>query len=188
MNTSLTCCFVGHRNTVLTESEETKLKQMIKDLIIHYNVSTFLFGSCSTYDSICHSIVTDLKKEFYYIKRVAYTCKSETCTLESERERLEKVYSTFFKKEIKLMGVEEEKMHKNIFTAGKASYVERNQEMIDDSDICVFYYDENYKPDVRRIAKKSIGFYQPKSGTRLAYFYAIQKKKKIINLKDMDEK
>ena len=30
----------------------------------------------------------------------------------------------------------------------KASYVERNQAMINNSNYCVFYYDENYQPKI----------------------------------------
>ena len=34
----------------------------------------------------------------------------------------------------------------NVIEAGKAAYVERNRHMIDRADLCVFCYDENYKP------------------------------------------
>jgi hypothetical protein len=34
--------------------------------------------------------------------------------------------------------------------AEKASYVERNQEMINKSDFCIVYYDENYAPPRRK--------------------------------------
>ena len=66
--------------------------------------------------------------------------------------------------------------------AGKISHVVRNQAMIDDSDYCIFYYDENYEPPMRKYSKRSIGYYQPNSGTALAYAYAKQKKKIIYNL------
>ena len=77
---------------------------------------------------------------------------------------------------MRLLGVEEEFEHKNKYTSGRASYVERNQAMIDNSDYCVFYYDEVYEPQIQKYSKKSCGFYQPKSGTKLAYNYAKQKK------------
>ncbi len=35
---------------------------------------------------------------------------------------------------------------------------------------------------MRKYSKRSIGYYQPKSGTALAYAYAKQKKKLIINV------
>ena len=85
------------------------------------------------------------------------------------------------------------------YTSGKASYVERNQAMIDNSDYCIFYvernqamidnsdycifyYNENYKPKPRKQSKQDINYYQLKSGTALTYKYAKQKKKKIINI------
>ena len=61
--------------------------------------------------------------------------------------------------------------------AGKASYVERNREMIDDSDFCVFFYIEEYKPEHDPHRKTS-----GKSGTKMAYDYAVRKKKPIINV------
>ena len=48
--------------------------------------------------------------------------------------------------------------------------------MIDGSDYCVFYYDENYKPPRRKYSKRSVGDYQPKSGTKVAFDYANQRK------------
>ena len=54
--------------------------------------------------------------------------------------------------------------------------------MIETSDYCIFYYDENYEPEMRKYSRHSIGYYQPKSGTALAYTYAKQKKKHIINV------
>ena len=67
-------------------------------------------------------------------------------------------------------------------TAGKASYVERNQEMVNKSDFCVVYYDESYLPPRRKNSKRDIADYQPESGTKMAYCYAVKKKKKIINV------
>ena len=54
--------------------------------------------------------------------------------------------------------------------AGRAAYVERNYEMINNSNFCVVYYDEEYIPNKR------------KSGTKIALDYAIKKGRKIIFL------
>ena len=56
--------------------------------------------------------------------------------------------------------------------AGKASHVERNQEMINKSDVFVIYYDENYLPPRRRNSKRDLTDYQHKSGTGIAFAYA----------------
>ena len=65
---------------------------------------------------------------------------------------------------------------------GKAAYVERNYEMIDNSDYCVVYYDKDYIPPRRKNSKRDLIEYQPMSGTKLAYDYAKKKNKKVINL------
>ena len=176
------CCFIGHRKIDLTKELEEKTKNVIEDLIINKEVKTFLFGSKSEFDSLCHKIVTDLKDKYPHIKRVVYTCKSEGCTLESEKQKWEQIYFNLYKEKIDLLGVDEEFKHKTKYTSGKASYVERNQAMIDISDYCIFYYNENYKPQPRKQSKRDITYYQPKSGTSLAYKYAQQKKKEIINI------
>ena len=57
-----TCSFIGHRK--IDESEELKqrLINVIEDLIVNHNVFTFLFGSRSEFNDLCHEIVTNLKK------------------------------------------------------------------------------------------------------------------------------
>ena len=179
------CSFFGHRKIELTEELKQKVKEVVENLIVNHNVLTFLFGSRSDFDYLCHLVVTELKDKYPNIKRIAYTCRSETCTLESERAHWEEVYSHFRKEKVTLLGVEEEVEHKTKYTSGRASYVERNQAMISDSDYCVFYYDENYQPEMRKFSKRSVGYYQPKSGTALAYAYARQKRKTLINLAQM---
>ena len=176
------CSFFGHRKIEITETLKGQLRGVIEDLIINHDVSIFLFGSRSEFDCLCHMIVSELKEKYIDIKRVAYTCKNETCVLEKDRHKLEKLYSYLGKQEAMLFGVEEEFGHKTKYISGRASYVERNQAMINDSDYCVFYYDENYKPDMRKFSKQSPIYYQPKSGTKLAYDYAKQKRKILINL------
>ena len=58
---SKVCCFIGHRKIYLTKELEEKTKNVIENLIINKEVTTFLFGSKSEFDSLCHKIVTDLK-------------------------------------------------------------------------------------------------------------------------------
>ena len=179
-STDKTCCFIGHRKIEKPQKIEKEIYEFVENLIVNENVKTFLFGSRSDFDFLCHSIVTDLKEKYPFIKRVGYTCRSESVILESEREKLEKIYSYFEKQEVHLLGVEEEFEHKTKYTSGKASYAERNQAMIDDSDYCLFYYNEKYAPPKK---PESGGFrlYQPKSGTAIAYKYAKRKKKIIKN-------
>ena len=71
-----------------------------------------------------------------------------------------------------------------MINAGKAAYVERNCEMIDNSSYCVIYYDENYMPDRRKSSNRDLVDYQPNSGTKRAYDYAVKKGLKVINVLD----
>ena len=171
------CSFFGHRKIKETKELVSRVRNEIENLIVKHNVRVFLFGSRSDFDTLCHSIVTELKEKYPDIKRKVYTCKSEACTLEKERAYWEEIYSHFEKKPVALLGVEEEVEHKNKYLAGKAQYVERNQAMIDDSAYCIFYYDPFYLPPRRKYSKRSVGDYQPKSGTQLAFDYAHQKRR-----------
>lgn len=176
------CSFFGHRKVEITKSLKQKVKDVIEDLIINHNVLTFLFGSRSDFNYLCHLIVTELKEKYPNIKRIAYTCKSETCIFESERQKWQKIYSDLQKQKVYLLGVEEEVEHKTKYTSGRASYVERNQAMINDSNYCIFYYNQNYQPKMRKYSNHNAIYYQPKSGTALAYAYAKQKRKILINI------
>ena len=178
--TNKTCSFFGHRDVLITDEIKEKVKNTIENLIVESNVRIFLFGSKSNFDNLCLMIVSELKEKYADIRRIAYTCKSEACLIEKDREKWEKIYSRLNIND--LLYVEEEREFKNKHIANRASYIERNQAMIDDSDFCVFYYDEKYLPEMKKYSKRSIGYYQPKSGTSLAYQYAKRKKKNIINL------
>ncbi|MBR2472235.1 MAG: hypothetical protein IKB55_06085 [Clostridia bacterium] len=69
------------------------------------------------------------------------------------------------------MHYEETYFPDHILKAGRASYVKRNYEMIDKSYFCIVYFDESYVPHSNK-----------KSGTKIAYEYAVKKKKEIINV------
>lgn len=177
------CCFIGHRDIEITDELKQRLTATIEGLI-EDGVSLFLFGSRSDFDSLCHNIVTELKNKFPQIKRIAYDTKSECSTLEEDREREEAGFSKLLGREIHIAGFEEVYKPDIVYLSGKASYIERNQVMIDDSDVCVFYYDESYTPKQRQISHKNVGgiWTSPNSGTAIAYQYAQRKKKTIINL------
>ncbi|MBQ3124226.1 MAG: DUF1273 family protein [Clostridia bacterium] len=162
------CCFFGHRKIDKTEELKNHLRGIIENLIVKEKVDTFFFGSKSEFDDLCHKTVTGLKEEYPHIRRIYV--RSAFCHIPDWYEdSLFKAYeSTYFPEHIK--------------NAGRASYVERNQEMINNSKFCVFYYDENYLPPRRKNSSRDVCDYQPKSGTAVAYDYAVRKKCNIINI------
>lgn len=173
-----TCSFFGHRKIEISEELKIKLNKTIEDLIINHNVTSFLFGSRSEFNSLCQLLVTEFKQKYPHIERVTYTCQSEKCILENEKEVWENIFSNLKKQKIELVCSDKEVEHNTKYSAGKASYVERNQAMINDSDYCIFYYNENYKPKPNKKPAST----EPKSGTGIAYKYAKQKNKTIINV------
>lgn len=168
MGEKKTCCFFGHRK--ISESGELKerLYNIIEDLIIYKYVDTFLFGSKSDFDKLCLSVVTKLKDKHPHIQRVYVRVEFQYINDDYKTYLLQSYDDTYYPKQIS--------------GSGRAAYVERNQIMIDCSDICIVYYNENYLPPKRKNSRRDILPYQPKSGTKIAYEYAKRKKKYIINV------
>ncbi len=161
-------CFIGHKNIDKSQELISLLKETVVTLI-NKGATTFLFGSMSAFDDLSWEVVTELKKEYLFIKRV-YVRSTYQYINESYEEYLLKSYEeTYFPPKIE--------------NAGKYSYVERNYEMINNSAYCVFYYNQNYIPPLKRSSKDNMLLPSRRnSGTKNAYEYAVKKKKEIINL------
>ena len=166
-NKLYSCCFFGHRKITETDNLKKLIYTTVKHLIVNRNVNTFLFGSKSDFDDLCHKIVTELKVIYPHIKRIYV--------------RAEFPYIDDDYKEYLLKSYEFTYYPSKIIGAGKAAYIERNYEMIDNSNFCVVYYDETYKPPKRQYSRKQLTDYQPQSGTMLAY-HAAKKSVEIINV------
>ena len=151
-----TCCFFGHRTINETEELKLKLNEIIEKLIVDENVDTFLFGSKSRFNSLCLELVTEIKEKYPHIKRVYVRAEFPDINEQSTNYLLESYEDTYYPE--------------HIIGSGRAAYVERNYEMIDNSRFCIVYYDESNAPTTR------------KSGTKIALDYAIKKKKQIIVL------
>lgn len=167
------CSFFGHRDTESTPELKTRLKGAIVKLIVEQGVQYFLFGSASKFDELCLQIVTDLKKQYPEIVRVYVRAKERYLTEERKKSLLEIYDDTI--------------MPPDVENAGRASYIKRNQAMIDASTYCIFYYNSEYQPSRRKYSKRDVCEYQPKSGTALAFEYALKKKDKgklhcVVNL------
>ena len=149
-----TCCFFGHREIIETEALKRKLINAIENLIVTKNVDTFLFGSKSRFNSLCLESVTELKDKYPHIKRI-YIRAEFPIISDSYKDYLLKNYESTYYPE-------------KLIDSGKAVYVERNYEMINQSHFCIVYYDKSLAPTKR------------KSGTKTALDYAIKHQKEIL--------
>ncbi len=151
MENNKTCCFIGHRKVADKEQTRVKLVEVIENLISE-NFNTFLFGDEGEFSRLCQSVLQEEKNKYPHIKRVFVRGKFPYISEEYENYLLEDCEETYFPQKA--------------INAGRAVYIERNCEMIDKSDICVFYYFES----------------DEKSGTKMAYDYANRKNKRIIKI------
>lgn len=163
-----TCCFFGHRKIDVTEQLTGHLKGIIEELIIEKKIDSFLFGSKSAFDKLCLAVVTELKIEYPHIKRIYVRAEFPYINEDYMAYLLEMYDNTYYPK--------------RLINAGKAVYIERNYEMIDNSSYCVVYYDKNYTPHRRRNSKRDLFDYKSNSGTKLAYDYAVKQGLEISNV------
>ncbi len=178
----MVACFIGHRTIADREQLKIRLIKTVSNLISN-GVDTFLFGSKSEFNSFCWDIVTDFQMQFPNIKRISYNAPHELVfTSKEERIQSEQFFAKTLKREIHFEDYEETVDSQKSRKANKNAYIMRNQEMIDNSDICVFYYNKDYLPPKRKRVKRDVSEYQPKSGTAIAFQYAKAKKKIILNV------
>ena len=165
-----TCCFFGHRKIEVTDELVNRLKEVVEDLIVEKKIDTFLFGSKSQFDKLCLMVVTEFKKKYPHIRRIY---------VRAEFPYIDEDYTAYL-----LKSYDHTYYPERMINAGRAAYVERNYEMIDNSGYCVIYYDENYMPPRRKNSRRDLFDYQPNSGTKRAYDYAVKKNLKILNIKN----
>ena len=151
-----TCCFFGHRTINETEELRTKITEAVEKLIIDENVDTFLFGSKSEFDRLCLELVTKLKEKYPHIKRIYVRAEFPYINDDYLNYLLKSYDYTYYPEKL--------------YGSGRAAYVERNYEMINNSKYCIVYYDKSYAPATR------------KSGTKIAFDYAIKKGRNVISI------
>lgn len=153
--TDKTCCFFGHREVSCAEEVSARVYGIIERLIKDAGITVFLFGSKSRFNSLCYECVTEMRKKYPFIRRVFVRAEYPDIGSDYREYLSERYEDTYFPERIR--------------GAGKAAYIERNCEMIDKSRICVVYYN---RADSSRTRK---------SGTEIAFNYAVRRKKEIIN-------
>ena len=153
-------CFIGHRKIVCSLKLKSEIYTLAENLILSGTVN-FIFGGQSEFNDLCYDIITELKAKYPQILRIHFRTNYEN--------------ANDYTMQFLIKGYEKSYCPPNISKAGRATYIKRNESMINESDICVFYYNKNYslqKPD------------KTNSGTEIAYDYAVKKRKNIINLFD----
>ena len=157
------CSFFGHRDTPQTEELKQKVQEIVERLIVEEGVDTFLFGSRSKFDELCHIVVTELKEKYPHIQRIAYLCKHESGCLVGAGARLKQQIKQATGRDVYVPEYEDIKKSNKVNSAGRASYVVRNYWMVENSDYVIIYIKKNYS------LSRSI------SGTWVVYQYAIKK-------------
>ena len=150
------CCVFGHRKVTEKDKIKESLTEIFENLIVFENVDTFFVGSKSEFDDLCREVLAEKKEKYPHIQRIYVRGEYPYISKDYENRLLKRCEKTYFPE--------------RAINAGKAVYIERNYEMIDNADICVVYFKDAYITPTR------------KSGTGIAYKYAIQKNRTIINL------
>ena len=158
------CSFFGHRDTEQTEELKQKVRETVERLIVEEDVDKFLFGSRSKFDELCHMVVTEMKDKYSHIQRVAYLCKHESGCLVGDGSEEKRRIKEITGEDVYVREFEKINKSDKVNSAGRAAYVERNEWMIDDSDVVIIYLEESQK--------------NKKSGTWLMNQYANRRKKK----------
>ncbi|MBE5742695.1 MAG: hypothetical protein E7360_05215 [Clostridiales bacterium] len=146
------CSFFGHRTVDNKENLYEEIEKTVNHLI-DCGVTVFLFGGMGEFDFMCHSVVSKLKEKHPFIKRIF--CLTDVIYLrKSKRPKYlkDEDYEDFV-----YLDLEFDYWYSRIYF--------RNCEMINKSDVVVFYAEN-----------------RDNSGAYKALKYAVKSKKKIINL------
>ena len=151
-----TCCVFGHRDIEETPALVAQVRAAVKRLVAEQGVVTFLFGSKSRFDDLCHRVVTEYRAQYPHIRRV-YVRAAFPHINEAYRQYLSEKYEDSYYPE-------------SIAGAGRAVYVERNYEMVKRSQFCMVYCDYAYTPITRRSGTKTALAYAQKQGRVILRF------------------
>lgn len=169
-NKKMTCGILGHRDF---EKDREKLNKELERLITQFNVDKFIFGSRSNFTQRCAEEVYLLKAKYTKIKIIAYLTKSEMRFIKGQ-ENLAKITLTQNSDKVKDVEIFYDEIYRDEkFNSFRVSYIKRDRQIVEDSDIvfCYYEHDKVYKENCTNT----------KSGTAMAINYAIKKNKTIIN-------
>ena len=149
---SKVCSFFGHRFVLEKEEVKEQLKSLAQRLIKEEDVDVFYLGEQGDFEIIAAEVLNELKPTYPFIQRIEVICFAE------QLQRNGKIKSDGF-----------EYLDELDRCKRKARIIKRNQWVIDNSDILIFYVNSPYG-----------GAYQ-------SYLYAKKKNKDIVNLTQLEE-
>lgn len=147
------CSVFGHSKIVITNSLKEKLYLTFENLIRQENVGYFYFGGFGEFDDLCWQIVTSLKEKYPNIKRIF--CLSDV-RYQKISKRPKWLNSVDYE-EIIYLDLDFDYWYTRIYY--------RNVEMVNRSDIVVFYVNHSEQSGAYKILQ-----------------YAIKKEKQYINI------
>lgn len=147
--------FFGPRNFVPSENAKEKFNRIVENIISENDISICYFGEYGNFDIFTFECFLKIKSHYPNIEGHLILPYRSWSDLD------------WFIKTKKAEGYDNCYFLEHQCTFGKYAIIERNKKMIDNSEIVVFYFDENN---------------QKKGGTQIAFNYAKSKHKKIINI------
>ena len=147
-----TCSFFGHRFVLDIKSVKEQLKTLLEKMITQEGVDIFYLGEQGDFEIIAAEVLNELKPTYPFIQRIEVICFAE------QLQRNGKIKSDGF-----------EYLDELDRCKRKARIIKRNQWVIDNSDILVFFV------------------HSPYGGAYQSYLYAKKKNKQIINLVKVEE-
>ena len=136
-------CFIGHRVVENKEKTILLLKEAVIALI-KQGVTTFLFGEIGEFDRLAWKVVSELKEEFPFLKRVYVRAAYPYINKDYEKYLHEFYEETYFPAKIK--------------KAGKNAYVARNYEMVDNSTHLCFLLQRTVRAAAKERRTEQGGF------------------------------
>lgn len=159
-----TCCFIAPYSTRLSDDDIKKLELILNDIVINANVRTFLFGFQTDIDFVCYRILKNIKDKYPNIKLIYLQKGFKNLIKKNYKDKFKLYDKSYYPK-------------KDACT-GELSPFKRHEIYIDNSDYCIFYQRKDDK-DIKVFDSSNLPLDIDKT---IAYNYAMQKKKEIINI------
>ncbi|MBR7071964.1 MAG: hypothetical protein IKI29_07400 [Clostridia bacterium] len=147
-----TVCFFGHREINQFDVVEEKIDEIIRKLIQEKEYVDFLVGRNGEFDQIVASCILKAKRDLF---NGNFSLNLILPYATSEYLNDEKSFKDYY---------DDIEVFSDFNTYFKSAFQKRNRQMVNRSDLCIFYVEHNFG-----------GAYQTLK-------YAISKKKSIINI------